>query len=139
METRWITIRTSCIPTSPVYVSFDTLLSSWKQRRSKGSQFHWQFTFISLFPYLHVPLLCSIGLYEDYHWKVSLWNTKSSRISRDLFLKADNFNDVHVFELPALNAKDQSSHTYIYVDLVHRYSPQCRCAYLCPVASHHYL
>lgn len=63
----------------------------------------------------------SIGLYEDFLWKISLWNTKNSRISRDVILTSENFNDVHVFEIPDVNLKEQNGHTYMYIDLVHRY------------------
>lgn len=56
---------------------------------------------------------------NEYSWRVSLWNSVTQRVSRDLYLGINEFDSLNVFELNPIK-DSESDETFLYVDLVHR-------------------
>ena len=58
----------------------------------------------------------------EYEIKVSVWNSVSSRLSRDAQISPDQSRTcVAFFEIP-FNEIESDTQTYCFIDLIHRYT-----------------
>ena len=64
---------------------------------------------------------------HDYHWKLSLWDSNTARVSSDAFIDInatishDSSENVHLFELTDARISASLKY-YLYIDLIHRYT-----------------